>query len=110
MIARIIFALSIFPATSLVWAHDGINDQWYESLTIPGTSNRCCSGYECQPTEAELRGGHWWAVRPDGGWIEVPDGLVIRDKGNPVGRPILCMLADESEVPQVRCFVPGGLS
>jgi hypothetical protein len=115
MIARVIFALWILPAASLVWAHDGINDQWYESLTLPGTTDRCCGGSDCKPTEAEIRNNHWWARDSDGKWIEVPDNAVIRDKGNPVGQPILCMIIAADEFTndlfrQVRCFVPGGLS
>ena len=85
MIARIIFALWILPAASLAWAHDDIHDQWYESLTVPGTTNGCCNGYDCKPTEAEIRDNQWWARGPDGKWIEVPENAVIEDKGNPVG-------------------------
>src|SRR5271166_6292659 len=33
---------------------------------IPGTTNRSCGGSDCEPTEAEGRGGHWWAALPDG--------------------------------------------
>jgi hypothetical protein len=110
MITSIIFALCILQAASLVWAHDGINDEWYESLTIPGTAGRCCGGSDCKPTEAEVRGGHWWAALPDGEWIEVPDELVIQNKGNPVGQPVLCVVPDESGAISVRCFVPGVLS
>jgi hypothetical protein len=109
MIARIIFALWILPAASLAWAHDGINNQWYESLRVPGSTSYCCSGHDCKPTEAELRGNRWWARRPDGQWIEVPDNLIIKNKGNPVGQPVLCLLPDYYGAPQVRCFVPGAL-
>ena len=108
MIAKIIFAL-ILPAASLAWAHDGINDRWYESLTVPGTTGRCCGGYDCLPTHAEIRGSHWWATLPNGQWIEVPDDLVIRDRGNPVGQPVLCAVLDEAGALSVRCFVPGAL-
>ena len=115
MIARIIFALWILPAAPLVWAHDGINDKWYKSLKMQGTNSRCCTQLDCQPTEAEVRNDHWWARDPDGNWIESPDDAVVRDKGNPVGQPILCMIiaADEFTTDvfrQVLCFVPGGLS
>jgi hypothetical protein len=114
MIARIIFALWILPATSLAWAHDDIHDQWYESLTVPGTTNGCCNGYDCKPTEAEIRDDQWWARDPDGKWIKVPEHAVIEDKGNPVGQPILCMTMTANEFTtgvfrRVRCFVPGAL-
>lgn len=108
MIKGMILALGM--AVSVVWAHDGIHDKWYESLKVPGTTGRCCSETDCATTEAELRGSHWWAILPNGQWIEVPDDVVIRDRGNPVGQPVLCAVPDEAGVPSVRCFVPGGLS
>ena len=54
-IGKVIFALWILPAASLVWAHDGIHDQWYESLTVPGTTTGCC-GYDCKPTQTTIGG------------------------------------------------------
>ena len=117
MIARLMFALWIVPAISLVWAHDGSNDKWYESLKRPGTERTCCTGHDCKPTEAEIRDGRWWVRDPeDGTWIEVPDDAVIRDQGNPVGQPVVCLIhigdeyTGEIVYREVRCFVPGGLS
>lgn len=101
--------VSLVTVAPLAWAHDGVHDRWYESLTIPGTTNRCCGGSDCTPTEAELRGSHWWAALKSGEWIEVPDYLVISSKGNPVGQPVLCVVPDEAGALSVRCFVPGGL-
>ena len=58
MIARVIFALWILPAASLVWAHDGINDQWYESLTfVNGYPNpRKDGGRVVAPMRGHLEG------------------------------------------------------
>lgn len=48
---------SLDPAVLVTAGHDSTNDQWYESLKMPGSTNRCCGGSDCRPTEAELRGG-----------------------------------------------------
>ena len=36
---------------------------------------------------------------PNSPWIEVPDELVIGDRGNPVGQPVLCVVPAEAGAP-----------
>lgn len=92
-------------------AHDGMHDAWFEILKRPDTGGSCCNLYDCKATEAELHGGHWRARTPSGAWVEVPDDLIIHDKGNPVGQPILCGQANPYRGGKfnVYCFVPGAL-
>ena len=98
----------VFGVTAL--AHDGVNDAWFESLQSPATGIRCCGGDDCLPTEAELREGRWWSRTPDGVWHEEPANIVIHDRGNPVGQPILCAVPNGVDGGfTVLCFVPGAL-
>jgi len=51
-------------------AHDSKHpefDYWYKGLKNPNRKSAvvqdlgCCSRRDCHETEADLRGGHWWA-------------------------------------------------
>lgn len=69
----------------------------YKEWRIPGTASSCCnekkilpSGEttgDCYPTRARLapsadasiKGLVWWAERDSGGWVEIPDGSIVRE-------------------------------
>jgi hypothetical protein len=86
--------------------HAQLHDQFYHSLIRPDVPNAapgsCCGGMDCYPTQAEYRGGQWWALRrEDKEWIPVPNERVIRDEISPDGRAHLC-----ATVTFVYCFIP----
>lgn len=104
IVALILIAL---PWATPASTHDGANDLWYDSL-YRSDGMHCCGGTDCRETEAELRGGAWWARDPDGAWREIPREYIV-DKANPTGAPVLCARrAAEGWV--VLCFVPGALT
>jgi hypothetical protein len=35
---------------------------WFKSLKQPGSGFSCCDISDCKRTEADWRGGQWWAV------------------------------------------------
>lgn len=96
----------------------------YKNWKQPNSEFSCCNANEyadddkmihlrgdCEATDAELRGGHWFARLPKylgGSWIEVPDGKVIKEINPDPNRAHLCY----SELSGgVLCFVPpfGGM-
>jgi hypothetical protein len=131
------------PAEAHDYKHPDL-DGFYGSLSRPGVSSgaygatsSCCSTQDCHTTEAEVRGGEWWARigKPiDGpvgqrdwelkGWVKVPPEAIVRGpNGNPVkneaGDPVIChptvwkpqSVGQEHELDTdktpVFCFVPG---
>lgn len=111
MISTAVMAmLAVLLFMKVVRAHDGMNDAWFESLTVPGHEEaHCCGGRDCKAAEAELRGGEWWAQDPAGHWVKIPPERVISNKGNPVGSAVLCALPDGEGGYFPICFVPGAL-
>lgn len=127
-IAIIAMMLSAAP----VLAHDAHHpelDQWYGSLTKPGSHGyegggvSCCSMADCHPTDAEQRDDGWWARLGErdrnGEWtlrgmVHVPQEAVINGKQNPTGEAVICHpmvwkedgTLDHEHIP-VWCFVPG---
>lgn len=104
---KLLFLFMLFSAPT--WAHDGVHDRWFESLTQPVTGLHCCGGTDCVPTEATTSGDHWRARLPNGVWADVPNDRVVTDKGNPVGQPVLCARRDSDGSYTVLCFIPGAL-
>jgi hypothetical protein len=84
--------------------------QWFRELRSPDGSISCCDVADCLRTEAQISEYRWQARAPDGTWLLVPSGRVIRNRGNPVGEPILCAGRGPDGEWQVFCFVPGMLS
>lgn len=76
---------------------------WFRGLAAGNTL--CCSIADGYPTEEEIRDGHYWAAI-DGVFYPVPDEVVIKDQGNPVGPPII-WYSYLQDLPTIRCFVPG---
>jgi hypothetical protein len=62
--------------------HHDVYKTWNRPDMAPGFS--CCNEKkdgtgDCYPTTAELRDGHWWALRDSGEWIEIPDTKIVRE-------------------------------
>ena len=94
--------LSLAPYLAL--AHDGRHDAWYGELRQPDGSS-CCNMLDCAPTDDWKPTADGYAVRIAGAWVPVPPERVIDNKGNPVGRAVLCLRAGPP--PEILCFVPG---
>ena len=88
----------------------------YQHWKQPGSEASCCNarivypggGFtgDCYPTQAELVGTHWRALRAKedgGGWVDVPDEKIIREHNpDPSGQAAhLCY-----SYGHVLCFVP----
>ena len=119
-------ALTLLTAIALPFrairaiAHDGEHDDWFTSLTVPGSPElSCCNKSDCRPVDARIRADGRWEAYIDeatfpkdpinpfvGGapneWMIVPDGAIIAGKDNPIGQPVACFYART-----IRCFVPG---
>lgn len=91
--ARTLAAAAAFAAVAglalVALAHDGVHDRWMEQLKQPNGIS-CCSGIDCAVTSARVGKKGWEAKTPAGDWVEIPDEIIIRDKGNPTGQPFLC--------------------
>ncbi len=100
-------------------AHDGVHDEWFEGLEVPGSHMMCCSKHDCKPVDARIRADGKWEVwidkvtfpdregyapmeghAPDA-WVMVPEAAILHGKDNPTGAPIACWYGGV-----VRCFVP----
>lgn len=86
--------------------HVQLHESFYRNLVRPdqpgAQPGSCCGNYDCYPTQAEVRGGQWYALRrEDQAWIPVPHERVIRDETSPDGRAHLCAVPGF-----VYCFVP----
>ena len=80
---------------------------WFNSLQSPETGMLCCSEADCKRTEATIVGDRYRAALPNGQWVDVPPQIVITNRGNPTGEPILCAMPYQDGTYQLRCFVPG---
>ena len=107
----------IFLATPIaaqdIHHHEGMSpevDRFYSTWLQPNEGRQryygCCSRLDCYPTDAQFRGGHWWARhRETGNWIIVPSHKVEHDqpdgRDSPDGRTHMCA----SPTGVVYCFV-----
>jgi hypothetical protein len=121
----LIFLLSSFLAAYSAPSEDGGRErgvqQWFQTLTIPGTQLPCCSIADCRRVGYRVDGGSH-QVLIHGQWYMVPDGTVLR-RENPTGDAIACYTGagyapgatpvppyisspetDEGVI--IRCFVP----
>jgi len=99
-IGRWTLAVSFGAAGAL--AHDdGPHAEWYRSLMIPGTGASCCNNKDCHPTDYRIRDGLYEVPLGDW-WVVVPRSRVILDRGNPIGRAVVCRHGET-----IFCFVPG---
>jgi hypothetical protein len=120
-----------FVWSACAWAHDWRRpdlDDWYGGLKRPNVaaspqsqSTSCCSSKDCHVTQAELRGGDWWArvgkPRSDGDWdlldwVRVPSDVVLQQHDNPTGEGVICHSLDwtgnklNASLITIWCFVP----
>ena len=96
------------------------HDNDYRHWKQPGTNISCCSDHDCEPVKAELREGHWFALRERGWfdlpedmalslrlplrkseWIEIPDARIIRELNPTLEGGHLCYSGG-----RVLCFLP----
>jgi len=95
---------------------DGGHMRWhyyYQHWRQPGTDSSCCNAREtspggqeigdCEPTEAKLRQGEWYAwERHTQRWLKVPDTKIIRERNPSHEEGHLCWTPSAGIV----CFVP----
>ena len=98
------FALLVSPATA------SERGDWFESLTVPGTHERCCSIADCTRTEAVFKEGHWWA-KLHGNWQAVPNETIL-DTPSLDGAAYICadllptLLPNNRNGTKIYCLVP----
>jgi hypothetical protein len=80
--------------------HRDYHDSDYRHWKQPGTDVSCCSDQDCAPVKAELRLGHWWALRQRE-WVVVPDDKIISVSNPTIEGAHLCYSKGK-----VVCFVP----
>jgi hypothetical protein len=84
---------------------------WFQSLRVPSTKASCCDVSDCQRTEADWRGGHWWAV-VDKKWREIPNKSVLTHPVSIDGSAYVCAgsptwsISGLGRDPPIYCFVP----
>lgn len=119
-----LLALTLLTAPALARDPDGIyaqrNDpksQWYRNQQSPKTGGNCCSEADAVTVDEDIRYdakgvGHYWA-RWDrsGGWMQVPDDVVIKGP-NMNGAPVVWWIytdnGSEGAI-SIRCYAPGPL-
>ena len=109
---------------------------YYQGWKQPGNGYSCCNANEymdtlqgkihisgdCEPTQAEVRNGDWWARVPAymvakgaDPWIKIPDELVLHERNPSTEEGHLCLREDWSTSRgrtdytysvRVLCFVP----
>ena len=83
----------VFPAD----AQD--RGSWFKSLKQPGSGFSCCDISDCTRTEADWRGGQWWAV-VSGEWTPIPRDKEL-DKQSIDGDAYVCSSPNR----RIYCFV-----
>ena len=100
--SKLTFFLAMLYGVTSGNVHDGVNDDWYESLKVPGTGASCCNKADCAPTDQWRITGTAYEVVIRGIWTPVPPEKLILNRGNPTGRAVLCQNSTG-----ILCFVPG---
>ena len=69
--------------------HHPLHKDFYQHWKEPGTTASCCNARiekdgtesgDCEPTQAEIRKGNWYAwVRQKNDWVRIPDEKIIRE-------------------------------
>ena len=90
--------------------------EWFKSLKQPSTATPCCSISDCRRVDYRIADDGTYEVRIEGSWHRVPNRIILRRQGNPVGRAVACYktifgyttLADAPHDDQIEilCFVP----
>lgn len=92
--------------------HSDHHRDFYRHWLQPGTSKSCCNARimafghvigDCEPTQAEIRNGSWYAWnRIEERWLLIPEGRILRER-NPSGQDAhLCWTPEQGVI----CFVP----
>lgn len=74
---------------------DPAKDDWIRSLKKPGTDLSCCNLNDCDPTDAEWRGGddgQWWALShvKGQGYVPIPPEKIVTKQKSFDGEAWLC--------------------
>ncbi len=106
--------LIVGAATARGQSHHPLHEHFYQHWKQPNSNLPCCNARieidgiergDCEPTEARLIAGHWYARLPrKGSYIEIPEAKIIRER-NPTQDGTdahLCW----TEASGVMCFVP----
>jgi hypothetical protein len=92
---------AVFLLVGEVRAHD-IYTQW----RMPDSGTSCCSNHDCYATDAEFKGGTWFAKRrEDGRWLVVPSNKILKNQHTDDGKAHLCA-PPPSPADIVYCFKP----
>lgn len=92
--------------------HHDFHRDFYRYWLQPGTNKSCCNARvtafghvigDCEPTQAEIRNGAWFAWnRIEGRWLRIPENRILRER-NPSGQDAhLCWTPEQGVI----CFVP----
>lgn len=87
-------ALAIMPASA-----EEDRAAWFKSLRQPVTGHSCCDISDCRRTDADWRGGQWWAV-VGGEWTPIPPDKEL-EKQSIDGDAYVC----SSPSRRIYCFV-----
>jgi len=91
--------------------HHEFHADYYQTWQRPDVGGSCCNARttsdgqevgDCEPTLAEVRGGHWFAwLRHQRRWVEVPDDLILHEVNPSPENGHLCWAFE-----RVLCFLP----
>lgn len=87
-------------------SHDKLH-HWYRQLMRPDMQPKkmsCCNDEDCTATQAELRGGKWWAMRGNR-WVEIPENKINTEESYDTSAHI-CYPKWDAET--IFCFVKPG--
>ncbi len=114
-VAVFLVAIGFLAGRASAQDHHPLHRDFYRHWKQPGSSTSCCNARivhpnggetgDCEPTEARLVAGRWYARLPHAGpFIEVPDARIIREPNPTEGGTDahLCW----SPANGVLCFVP----
>jgi hypothetical protein len=103
-------AVALGLTIAVAYAHDmaAWNDKkrgdWFNSLKQPNGQS-CCNLQDCEPTDAEQRGGQWWAV-VRGRWKAVPPEKVLTHPLSIDGEAYICASANgDPKFATIYCFI-----
>jgi hypothetical protein len=79
---------------------------WFKSVHSP-RGVPCCDIADGHRTtwKGDETGRYWVPI--DNEWVQVPEGAVVYDAGNPVGEAVVWYTKYFNEGIVIRCFVPG---
>lgn len=101
----ILVAKDARPAPPTDVAIDPAMSEFFRSLRSPTYGFSCCDVSDCRRLPSRQVGGTY-QVMIDGGWVDVPDAVIIRGRENPVGEAVTCYLPRYG----IMCFLPGSLT